>query len=478
MPDIGSIVNVSISAQTKTVSRAGFGTPLILSSEATTKQTPTAAEYASVDEMLTTNGGPFASTDKVVAIATRLFAQSPAPQKVVVGKRGLSTQRVTLAFTAAELTAIAAGERFSRAYTFTINGQTYTYTSGAASTTASEFTEGIEATINGDTPAVGAATTVGTAPVLATETAGVLVSIDGADAQGGTSEAGVFFDLASVDRTVFNVQDISDASVIDTVDLAANLLTVRTAIDGNDDWYGLITDTHGKEDIADLANSASISGEDKYFFASSPDSDIIASGSSDVASTLQAASVAKVNVFYHPEASTYSPEAAWAGGMLPRDPGSATWKFKTLTGVPTTNLTSGEANQATGKNAAIYVEVGGVGITCDGKGADGEFIDIERFIAFLTARMQENVFTSMVNLPKLPYTADGLGIVESRIRQTLQLGIRVGGLAPNPAPTVTIPDIDDISDTDKANRELNNVTFTAVLAGAIHKVTINGTLTV
>lgn len=80
MVDINSVVQVNITAQTKTVSRAGFGTPGILSSEAQTVQAATTAVYSSVDELIAAG---FSSSGRLVAIATRLFGQSPSPQQIV-----------------------------------------------------------------------------------------------------------------------------------------------------------------------------------------------------------------------------------------------------------------------------------------------------------------------------------------------------------------------------------------------------------
>ena len=42
---------------------------------------------------------------------------------------------------------------------------------------------------------------------------------------------------------------------------------------------------------------------------------------------------------------------------------------------------------------------------------------------------------------------------------------------------ITVPEMADISDQDKADRILRNVTFSAVLTGAIESVALAGTLT-
>ena len=64
------------------------------------------------------------------------------------------------------------------------------------------------------------------------------------------------------------------------------------------------------------------------------------------------------------------------------------------------------------------------------------------------------------------------------MRAVLDLGIANGGFAADPAPTVDAPLASAVSANDKAQRLLPDVTFTAVLAGAIHEVQVRGTVTV
>ncbi|QDP66594.1 MAG: hypothetical protein Tp1111DCM1126091_100 [Prokaryotic dsDNA virus sp.] len=69
---------------------------------------------------------------------------------------------------------------------------------------------------------------------------------------------------------------------------------------------------------------------------------------------------------------------------------------------------------------------------------------------------------------KISYDAVGLTVIEAVIYEQLNLRVAEGFLAANPAPTVIMPSLANIPDNDKANRELNQVEFQAVLAGAVH----------
>ena len=116
--------------------------------------------------------------------------------------------------------------------------------------------------------------------------------------------------------------------------------------------------------------------------------------------------------------------------------------------------------------------------------AEGEFIDIMRGVDWITARMEENVYSKLVNSNKIPYTIEGISIIEGAIRQTLDNAIANGVLTPDPETydgnpyEVVVPIISEISTNDRANRLLPDVTWEARLAGAIHKVIIRGKVVV
>jgi hypothetical protein len=104
----------------------------------------------------------------------------------------------------------------------------------------------------------------------------------------------------------------------------------------------------------------------------------------------------------------------------------------------------------------------------------------------LEEEIKVNVVTAMINRNKVPYTDAGIAIIEAAIRQALARGQATGGIAPteydengneNLGYTVTVPLAATISPNQKASRILEDVEFTARLAGAIHVVEIDGSLT-
>jgi hypothetical protein len=445
MSSISPIVNVSITAESQTVTRAGFGTILIMSCEAKAVQGPTAVRYESVDEMVLAG---FSASGKTVKMATRAFQQAPAVNAVVVGKRN------TLPTVTATLTPIV---KNNTGYSVTINDEVFTFNSGSEATAAS-IVSGLVALIN-----------AGGQNVLASGSATLVIT--GADAPGGTGTPGSLFTVTGYNRALFSMQDTTaDAGI------AADLVTIRTAVDGSDDWYAVAIDTHGKAEILALAASSSVQTGFKAFWYSTPDADCLTGSATSVMGEAKSAGLAKVKGLFHTQAAAYAPEMAWAGLIMASDPGSTALPHKTLRGVPVDVLTSAEVNNVLSLNGGTYTEIGGQGRTRGQKDALGEDMEVQRFIAFLTARMQENVFALLASRKKVPFTAGGLAQIESVINSTLLLGVRVGGLAPLPAYKISMPPVSSFTPAQRAAGELTGITFEATFAAAIYYVGITGTL--
>lgn len=262
--------------------------------------------------------------------------------------------------------------------------------------------------------------------------------------------------------------------------LAENLDAIR---DINDDWYCLLLDSAVKADIE--AAAAYIEPLVKIHIAMSSDAAIFDSTSTtDVAYALKAAGYDRTALIAKKTGVTDYPHAAWAGEMLPRLPGEATWAYKTLRGVTFDVLTPNEKAAAlrndsgTGKNANVYTRVAGVSITQDGNMVSGEYIDVMRGVDFIRARIQERVYFRLVNSPKIPYTNAGVNVIVNEIKAVLATAINQNILRDDPAPVAFGPDVADVDPIDRGNRFLPDVTFQGELAGAIHRTEIRGVVSV
>jgi hypothetical protein len=450
------IVDVQIDLQTASISRVGFGTPMFMSSEADSLLTTTAKVYGSDITELTADG--FDVNGVVGKKFTQVIAQNPKVSRIVVGKRSL------LPLKTLTITPIAKNDT---AYTITIGGvgptstspvEVFTFTSDATATVA-EITAGLVLAING-----------GTQKVLATDNT-TDITIERADTPAGSATAGSVYRLLVNDRTLLEVQNITaDPGV------ATDYGTIRTAVDGNDDWYAVMLDNSGEAEI--LALAAAVETTEKIFLAATSDADALTASTTDVGSVLKSNNYARTSTVWHADPDN-GPEAGWGGNTLPTDPGSITWNLRRgITGVPASSFSTAELTEIKNKNLNRFVEIAGLTVPQEGKMAGGTFNDLIRGIDFITQRIREDTFRQLVLLPKIPFTDPGIAVIEAILRGVSDLGIAQGIFVADPAPLIQVPLAAEVDANDKAQRRLATVTFSAVLAGAIHEVVYRGTVTV
>lgn len=249
--------------------------------------------------------------------------------------------------------------------------------------------------------------------------------------------------------------------------------TALTAIEAiDDDWYGLILESKDQADIEEVAQNW-VESRIKQFFALTADADVKNDVASNVLENLNAANIERTSVWFSEDVDNYL-SAAIAGLQLPKDPGSTNWAYQTLSGPDFDDLTPTEQSNITDAKGNIYIRVAGLNITQFGTVAGGEFIDVIRGSDFLQARIQELVYAQLVQSEKIPFTNQGISLVENRLREALDLGVQNQII--NEDYTITVPDVSAVSDLDKGNRFLPDVEFQATLTGAINKTQIRGRL--
>ncbi len=426
------IVNVQISRETKQVSRKSFGIPLILGThKAFTSLVQT---FSSLEEV----GLVFTTTDKVYIAAAAFFSQSPSILKLKVARRATSDVTTVAVSTVAN----------STAYSITLNGTVFTFTSDS-SATAIEIAAGLVAAINaGSVPVTAAAVGDGTYTLTA--------------------------DVASVPYSVkLDSRQTATFSTSGTIAADIDAISVEDS-----EWYALVCTSRTDADIQSIA--LKIETMQKIYVSTTGDANVVnTSVSSDTTTTaaiLKASGAARTSLIFSAYSATQFPECALLGKILPLDPGSWTAQFKTLAGITVDVPTSTQRTNALGKNVSIYTEVGGVSIVEGGKVCEGEYLDVIVFIDYLQARITEKIYAVLVNQPKVPFTDAGIALIQSEINSVLQDGVSLGGLTTSPPYTITVPKASDVSVADKGARTLNNVKFSATLAGAIHAVTVQGTV--
>lgn len=450
MPGLDTIVQSSVTRSDVFPTATGFGTPMFLAMH--TFWLDTLRSFTTLAE-LTTAGVP--SYHPIYAMAQAAFAQNPHVKSFVVGKRSAYTPIVTL--TVLDATA-------GTVYTFDVTDEagltsTIVYTVPAAQTTTQVATA-IAALID---PLVGV-TAAGSVAVI---------TITGA--------SGKYFGLSNLPLlSLMTVTDVTAGT--SATDLAANLATqaIYEVAVPSTSWFGFTLDRGSEAEIKAAALWAEASK--KIFVARSSDSGIASSSTTDLASDLVLLGYKRMAGFYHQKATNEFIDAAVIGAMLARQPGAATWAFKTLAGISADALTSSEENYVLSKNWSTYTRTAGLNITYEGKTPNGGFIDTTVAITFIEARGQEAVFGLLYSQEAVPYTQQGIDLVVSTYQAVLDNATAPKRPNPifNPSPRPLVEAIveADVSSTDKATRRLTGLRWSGKLAGAIHGVTVAGTVTV
>ena len=279
----------------------------------------------------------------------------------------------------------------------------------------------------------------------------------------------IFSQNPSVNKIVVGRKDSNDA----TVDAALNAIANE-----NNDWYGIVVDQALVSSFADVASWVETAKKFAIFWIT----DVNAydpSKSTDLASVLKLANRNRSAVVWHatPAGGADYPDASWMGEGFPYEPGTSTWAYKTLNGVTPDTLLASQETALKNKNCNYYMTVGGVSITQEGKVASGEYIDIIIGTDWIEARLREAVYSALVNNRKIPYDDTGIAMIEGLVKGVLNEAASKGILQAD-SIAVTVPKYADIPQADKLARKLPDVKFSALYQGAIHSVTINGTISV
>jgi hypothetical protein len=439
MAPLSNHATLTITQDSLGIARAGFGVPLHLSYSAAWAER--VRSYSSLAEVAV--DFPTTTSPEYLA-ASAFFSQSPRrPSTIKIGRGALKPTQV--------YTLIPAVLN-STAYKINVKGQGVTATQASftsdASATLAEIIAGLVSALNAVTGN----------NFLAVDTGPSTSIVVTGDA------AGSWFSLEPVDATQWTDFGQTHADPGIATDLAAIALE-------DDDWYGLHTAFNSNALV--LAAAGWVETAKKIYVVDVNETDAIttAAGNSDTLDDLATAARVRTMGCYHPDPAAMF-AAAWMGRVLPVDPGSVTWKFKRLSGPAAVVLTSSQRANLIARNANSYETVAGISITFEGKASDGEFFDVVRGDDWLEDDMTKGVFGALAANDIVPFTDEGIALVEAEMRASLERATTRGILATG--WTVTVPAADDVATADKAARLLPDMKFNGTRAGAIHKVTMTG----
>jgi len=241
---------------------------------------------------------------------------------------------------------------------------------------------------------------------------------------------------------------------------------------GDADWYAIAIESRNAADIELVAAEAQ--ARRRLFIAVTADSDVLDGNiSTDIATSLLDQSYNRTGLLYKSDGATTYPEAAWFGRMLPLDPGTVNWAYKSLSGVAVDNFTTAERGALRDKRANYYEMIAGNPITYGGYTSEaGKFLDIIRGVDWLQTRMQEDFIALQTSQNRIPYVGGGEIIESQVVRRRLDIAVAEGVVAND--YSVTVPQAQDQDPTERSSRNYPGITFTANYIGAVNKIEIDG----
>ena len=431
MASISEIVNIVISADTRTPTRQGFGIPLILAYH--TEFVEQYRTYSALSEV----GVDFSLYDDVYRMASAVFSQNPRPASIVVGRlpsAPLYESDITVK------ASLVAGE-YVRVKVIEPTTGTVVALEQVFVTDVDGTASALQGQINGVT---GVTATVSTSTITVTPT---------------------------VTGRMVHIYDLENCTIEETTAVAGYDTELTSLQLVNSTWYEIMIDSASPANVAPVAAWA-VAFRRPFFVATNSSSQLTASPQ---ITTLNNEYVAGL---YAPNSHEFV-GCRWAAVAASRTPGAYTMAFKELIGATARTLTTAEKDFLEASGFNHYQTLAGLSITRPGKMTNGEWIDIVIGTDALEARIQEDVYGLLAANDKVPYTALGLDMVSSVILAALRAfegNQNITGLLAQNSSEVIVPNIKDVSATNKSTRQLTGVRFTATYEGAIHYVSINGSI--
>jgi len=214
MTTLDSIVNLTITTTTQSVSRAGFGTPLLVAYFSTLRFAARTKVYSSLTEMVSDG---FTVNDPAYLMASAVFAQNPKVSQVKLGRRALAPSQ------AATFTPVNLDEGYVHQIVVR---------SPDGTTTTCSYTNDATATVAEATAALQTA----------------LDAIAGLTATDNSTNVSVVADTAG-DLFFFDVPSDGGLTIKNTTTdpgIATDLAAIYAA---DPDWYGMAIDSNSEAEI-------------------------------------------------------------------------------------------------------------------------------------------------------------------------------------------------------------------------------------
>ncbi len=280
----------------------------------------------------------------------------------------------------------------------------------------------------------------------------------------------------------------------DTVSAADSLIETikKFQTDVDNDWYYLMSDKDDDDYVKALA---------KFAEASEPSEAELGAGVEDhrkfymgqTGNKNFACSTARAAVIYTDEEYlNEEPDASYTGNVGPFYPTNVTWKFKRpqdgnapssdgikLISLP--QLTDGERDQLLENHVNFLPEEYKRQYVKNGTCLNGEFIDTVLGGDWIAKRMRDLLYDLLLTNANINYDDAGFGLIATAVMQALAEAVDLNIIAMDAESrtgifTVNIPKYVDSTEDQRRSRTMPDITWEALLAGAVHQVKTKGVL--
>jgi len=258
----------------------------------------------------------------------------------------------------------------------------------------------------------------------------------------------------------------------------------------SNDWYGVLLLKTVRDVQAQLDVAAWVQARTKVFSACSNDVTTLTLG--NITGNPYVAlnnGYTRTSFAYSSNADQY-PDAAVLGKAFTTDfnsPDSViTLKFKSLAGIQTEAINTSQKAGLDEKRCNVLTDVAGASMFTEGYMSSQLFFDEIHYIDWQTGEIESNVFSYLLSrTTKVPFTDKGATALEQQVIKALDAGVNNGGIGAGTTIEgeflgngykVVTQKVADVAPADKANRIAPDISFVAILTGAMHSIQINGTV--
>lgn len=272
--------------------------------------------------------------------------------------------------------------------------------------------------------------------------------------------------------------------------LIAAIKTFQRDVDN--DWYYLMTDRDEDAYVSALA---------KFAEASEPTEAELGVGVEDhrkfymgqtANKSFECVAARSAVIYTDSDFIKEEPDASYTGNVAPFYPNSVTWKFKRpqngnaassegakLISLP--QLTESERDLLLENHVNFLTEEYKRQYVKDGTCLDGEFIDVVLGADWIAKRMRDLLYDILLTNANINYGDDGFSLIGTAVLQALDEAVDLNIIARDSESkagvyTVVIPKYEDSTDEQRRNRVMPDITWEALLSGAVHQVKTKGVL--